>query len=71
MKKCDLIPLINFLLCILIAFIWTYVLIVPGLILIDSITNNIIYRYLYIAITCVVGGVLTAIIIAKGLLLKE
>lgn len=71
MKKCDLIQLINFLLCILIAFIWTYVLIVPGLILIDSITNNIIYIYLYIAIMCGVGGFLLAIIVAKGLLFKE
>ena len=71
MKKYNLITFINMLLCILIAIILTYVLIIPGLNLIDSITNNIIYRNIYIYTMCVIGGVLIAILVDKDLLLKE
>ena len=70
MQKYDLITLKNTLiatlLCVLLAIIWAYILIVPGAFLIDSI----IYRSIYIATMSVVGGVLIAIIVAKWLLLK-
>ena len=75
MKKSDLIQLISFLLCILIAFIWTYGLICPGLILIDSIVNSTIhsaiYRGIYLATMIAVGVYLILILIVKGLIVKR
>ena len=71
MQMSDLNPWINILLCLLLALCWVAVLVVPGACLIDSITNSIFYRRLYVAIMSVVGGVLIAIIVAKGLLLEE
>lgn len=69
MEKYDLL-IQKILLFLLLALIWIGVVVVPGAFLIDSITNSFIYRRLYVATTFVVGGVLIAIIIDKGLLIK-
>ena len=71
MSRNDFDLIINSILCSILALIWILVLVIPGAFLIDIITNNIIYRRLYVAIMYVVGGVLIAIIIAKGTLRKR
>ena len=68
MQRFDLVPLINTLLCLLLAIIWTFGLIIPGLILIDSITNNVIYSFLYIITMSVIGVVIISAIISVKLL---
>ena len=57
--------------CVILALTWILVLVIPGVFLIDIITNNIIYRRLYVAIMCVVGLVLIAIIMVKETLIKR
>ena len=64
MQRFDLVPLINTLLCFLLAIIWTFGLIIPGLILIDSITNNVIYSFLYIITMSVIGVVIISVIMS-------
>ena len=65
MRRNDLDPLINTLLCVVLAVIWTLIIVIPGLILIDIITNNVIYSFIYIITMSVVGIVIISAIIAK------
>ena len=70
MQRFDLVPLINTLLCFLLAIIWTFGLIIPGLILIDSITNNVIYSFLYIITMSVIGVVIIGSLITYTIAIK-